>query len=160
MAIYAVVDEVTESECDAIVLHSDVPIPEEVLPNGWVLPADIRISMAQEEENADDIYCIYVIRRVFPEWEGDTPEAREAVAECYRSCLQLAVDHDCRGVAFPLVSEGAEGCPADIETEIAVETIRAYQEEHDISVELYFDSDEACEACMERFPEIEEGPAD
>ena len=160
MAIYAVLDEVTESECDVIVLHSEEPIPEEILPNGWVLPADIRISMAQDEENADDIYCLYVIRRVFPVWEGDTPEAREELAECYRSCLQLAVEHDCRGAAFPLVSAGGSGCPVDIETEIAVETIRAFQETHVIDVELYFDSEEDCGNCMDRFPEVEEGPAD
>lgn len=45
---------------------------------------------------------------------------------CYKSCLELAEENDCKTVAFPAISAGVYGYPKKAATEIAVRTVREY----------------------------------
>ena len=78
----------------------------------------------------------YVIHTVGPIWHGGTHGERELLAACYRNSLNLALEHGCDTVAFPLISAGAYGYPKDEAMSVAVETIARFLFEHDMLVYL------------------------
>lgn len=66
----------------------------------------------------------YVIHTVGPVWKGGRGGEAELLASCYEASLRVADRHDCRTLAFPAISTGIYGYPADQVAEIAVATIR------------------------------------
>jgi O-acetyl-ADP-ribose deacetylase (regulator of RNase III) len=44
----------------------------------------------------------------------------------YRNCLELAVEQDCRSIAFPAISTGAYGYPLDLAAETALGVLRNF----------------------------------
>ena len=54
-----------------------------------------------------------------PPWQGGSHGEAELLAQCYRSCLQLAVQHSIRSLAFPAIGTGEMGFPLKIATRIA-----------------------------------------
>ena len=66
----------------------------------------------------------HVIHTVGPVYRGGQPEeAAELLASCHRMSLELAVEHDCRSVAFPAISCGAYGYPVDEAAEVALSSV-------------------------------------
>src|SRR4051794_29535258 len=51
----------------------------------------------------------YVIHAVGPIWHGGKDDEDQTLRSCYRSSLDLAVEHSLRSVAFPAISTGAYG---------------------------------------------------
>jgi O-acetyl-ADP-ribose deacetylase (regulator of RNase III) len=66
----------------------------------------------------------HVIHTVGPVWMGGEEAEHEYLAACYRRSLQLAREHDLKTVAFPAISTGLFGFPAEHAARIAVSTIR------------------------------------
>lgn len=73
----------------------------------------------------------FVIHTVGPVWRGGSAGEDRALAAAYRSSLALAAEHDLGSVAFPAISTGVYGFPADRAAQIAVETVRQWQAEHE-----------------------------
>ena len=67
----------------------------------------------------------YVIHTVGPVWRGGSSGERELLASAYRSSLTLARQHALKAIAFPAISTGVYGFPADLAAEIAVSTVLA-----------------------------------
>lgn len=80
--------------------------------------------------------CRYVIHTVGPVWRGGGHGERRMLVSCYRKSLQLAVDNGCESVAFPLISAGVYGYPAEQAIQVATETIRAFLQDHELMVYL------------------------
>ena len=78
----------------------------------------------------------YVIHTVGPVWHGGTHGERELLAACYRHSLELAEANGCESVAFPMISAGAYGYPKEQALDVAVETIRQFLQDHDLTVYL------------------------
>jgi O-acetyl-ADP-ribose deacetylase (regulator of RNase III) len=66
----------------------------------------------------------HVIHTVGPVWRGGTRGEHNLLASAYRSSLQLALQHSLRTIAFPAISTGVYGFPADEAAEVAVATLR------------------------------------
>ena len=77
----------------------------------------------------------YVIHAVGPVWHGGSAGERTLLASCYREALKLAVEHDVRTVAFPAISCGVYGFPAEEAAPIAVRELFSFLEAQPGAVE-------------------------
>lgn len=77
---------------------------------------------------AGNLPAKFVIHTVGPIWNGGKNKEREKLAACYKAPLQLAVDNNCKTIAFPAISTGVYRFPKDEAATIAVQTVRAFLE--------------------------------
>lgn len=77
-----------------------------------------------------------VIHTVGPIWRDGNHGERDLLVSAYRSSLELAVEHGCRTVAFPLISAGAYGYPREQAYQVAVDTIEEFLQTHELTVYL------------------------
>ena len=68
----------------------------------------------------------FVIHTVGPFWTGGKRGEPQALANCYRNSLLLAVENRIKTIAFPAISCGAYGYPIREATRIAVATTREF----------------------------------
>ena len=96
----------------------------------------------------------YVIHTVGPVWHGGKDGEREKLTSCYRRSLELAQEHGCATVAFPLISAGVYGYPRDQALTVAVRTIRSFLKEHDMEASLVLFDGEAWRVAQELFSDL------
>jgi O-acetyl-ADP-ribose deacetylase (regulator of RNase III) len=65
----------------------------------------------------------HVIHTVGPIWQGGDADEERLLASAYASSLALAEAHGLRSIAFPAISTGVYGFPADRAAKIAVATV-------------------------------------
>lgn len=70
----------------------------------------------------------YVIHTPGPVWQGGAHSETDLLRSCYRSCLELAVQHHCATIAFPSISTGVYGYPVEQACRIALDMIRHFQD--------------------------------
>ncbi|WP_283583967.1 O-acetyl-ADP-ribose deacetylase [Limosilactobacillus difficilis] len=68
----------------------------------------------------------YVIHTPGPIWRGGNHNEDRLLANSYRHSLALAVQNDCRTVAFASISTGVYGFPLTRAAQIAIKTIRQF----------------------------------
>ncbi len=90
----------------------------------------------------------HVIHTVGPVWRGGTNGEAELLASCYRNSLRLAVENDVRTIAFPAISCGVYGYPADQAARIAVSETREFLKENSSIERVIFTcfGEEICDA--------------
>ena len=71
----------------------------------------------------------FVIHTPGPVWYGGTRGEAELLASCYRNSLKLAAEAGCRSIAFPGISTGVYGYPAEAAARIAIDTVRSWRQE-------------------------------
>ena len=76
----------------------------------------------------------YVIHTVGPVWNGGNNNEREKLANCYFNSLTLAVENNCKTVAFPNISTGVYRFPKEEAAKISVESIQQFLSKNDIYV--------------------------
>ncbi len=115
-AIFAAAGESKlQAACDAI---GHCSVGHSVITPGFALPAR------------------YVIHTVGPVWQGGDHHEAALLKSCYRTALQLAVEHQLESIAFPLISAGIYGYPKAQALQIATQAIREFLQDHELSVTL------------------------
>jgi O-acetyl-ADP-ribose deacetylase (regulator of RNase III) len=72
----------------------------------------------------------YVIHTVGPIWQNGEDDEAQILANCYRNSLSLALDHQCKTVAFPNISTGVYGYPKNQAARVAVQATRKFLASH------------------------------
>ncbi len=84
----------------------------------------------------------WVFHAVGPVWNGGERNEDQLLAGCYRRALELAREHDVRSIAFPAISTGIYGFPANRAAHIAVDTVKANVEASGVEVVKFVCFDE------------------
>jgi O-acetyl-ADP-ribose deacetylase len=143
MSVTFVVGDLTAQEVDAIVNAAK----EELAPGGGVCGA-IRRAGGDEifEECARLGGCVtgdakatgagrlpaqYVIHAVGTRWHGGEEGEADLLASAYRRSLEVAEELGCRAVAFPALSTGIYGYPAELAAPVAVGAVRELADRFD-----------------------------
>lgn len=71
-----------------------------------------------------------VIHTVGPVWRGGTESEPEVLANAYRSSLEAAIEEALRTVAFPAISTGVYGYPAEAAAKVAIRTVAGLVQQH------------------------------
>lgn len=79
----------------------------------------------------------HIIHTVGPVWQGGEAGEPTLLAACYRNCLQLAVTHGVRTIAFPAISCGVYGYPFEEAASIAVREIGGFLADEDRIATVY-----------------------
>ena len=80
----------------------------------------------------------HVIHTVGPVWRGGHRGEAEDLRNCYRRSLELARRNGFSSIAFPCISTGAYGYPADQAAQIAVAAVEEALRETAYGVEVTF----------------------
>ena len=113
-----------------------------------------RIMAQQAEEptgrakitRAYNLPCRYVLHTVGPIIDGRvTKQDRELLASCYRSCLELAATYGLKSIAFCCISTGEFHFPNELAAEIAIRTVKDYQQQNPNRMEEIFNVFKDCD---------------
>lgn len=95
---------------------------------GVILSGEARIT------SAFNLPAEIIIHTVSPYVNDDNSEV--LLRKCYRNALNLAVEHGCDSIAFPLIGAGTCGFPSQVALEIATEEITSFLENNELEVYL------------------------
>ena len=85
----------------------------------------------------------HVIHTVGPVWNGGKRGEPALLASCYRSSLELALEHKLKTIAFPAISCGVYGYPLEQAVIIAVRESAEFVAQHELIEKVIF-------ACFDR----------
>lgn len=97
----------------------------------------------------------YIIHAASPRYVDGLHEEEERLRSCYEKSLQIALEYDCKSIAFPLISTGSFGYPRGEAMEIALSAIRNFLLKEDMMVYLVVFDRETVRLSGQIFDEIE-----
>lgn len=97
---------------------------------GFITPGTAAITPAF------DLSAKYVIHAVTPCWEGGNAGELKLLRSTYDQSLQLALEHQCETVAFPLLASGNNGFPKDQALQVAIAAFSEFLLNHELQIYL------------------------
>lgn len=77
-----------------------------------------------------------IIHTAGPVWQGGKQNEAALLKNCYTNSLKVAVQNDCKSIAFPLISSGIYGVPKDVAMDSAKTAIEDFLKTSDLKVYL------------------------
>ncbi|HSD14570.1 MAG TPA: O-acetyl-ADP-ribose deacetylase [Flavobacterium sp.] len=100
---------------------------------------------------AGELPAQFVIHTVGPIWYGGNNDENQKLANCYKNSLKLAVENNCKSVAFPSISTGVYRFPKEAAAQIAVKTVSEFLSNHsEIEKVLFVCFDDENESLINR----------
>jgi len=98
--------------------------------------------------------CKRIIHTVGPKWKGGNNGEEELLRSCYRESVRLAVEYECKSIAFPLISAGVYGYPKEKALSVAVDALGISAQEHDLNVTIVLFDQESIGIAKQLFSEL------
>ena len=142
-------NDITKMEVDAIVNTANpVPIYSTGVDKAIYQAAGMENLLAARQEigflnegdvavtPAFDLPAKYIFHAVSPRYlDGESGE-EEKLRSCYKKSLELAAEHDCKSIAFPLISTGNFGYPKEEGMRIALDEIHSFLLKYEMLIYL------------------------
>lgn len=80
----------------------------------------------------------YIIHTVGPVWRGGKNNEESLLESCYLSSLNLAENYNCQSIAFPCISTGVYGFPAEPAATIAIDSCNKFLEHKKLTIKTVF----------------------
>ena len=103
---------------------------------------------------AFDLDARFIIHVCGIAWDGGDNGEADILKNCYKNALSLAADNNCSSIAFPLLSTGSFGYPAELGLQIAVDTFTEFLEEHEMEITLVVFDDRSVKVSGELADEV------
>lgn len=97
----------------------------------------------------------YIIHAVSPWYIDGKSGEEDRLRSCYRKSLYLAAEHNCKSIAFPLISTGNLGYPKEEGMRIALDEINAFLMKYEMLVYLVVFDTKSTELGFKLYPELE-----
>ena len=79
----------------------------------------------------------YIIHTVGPVWRGGAFHEKTLLASCYLRSLELALNHHCKSIAFPVISAGAYDYPYEQAMQIAYDTCKLFLNRKQVTLDIF-----------------------
>lgn len=80
-------------------------------------------------------HVIHTVGPVYYQYSSE--ESKRLLQNCYKNSMELAIQNNCKSVAFPLISAGVYGYPKDEALDVAVEILSQYKDAMELSIVLF-----------------------
>lgn len=98
----------------------------------------------------------YIIHSSGPYWRGGSHQEAEYLRQCYDRALELAYEHDCKSIAFPLMATGTYGFPKELGLQVALEAFNAFLLKYEMEIILVVFGGSAVRVSGKIFDEVRE----
>ena len=96
----------------------------------------------------------YVIHAVSPVWKDGSEDELKLLRSCYQKALDMAVEKNCRSIAFPLLGTGNNRFPKEKALLAAMSTIQKFLTTHDLEIKLVIFGQRTYELSSQFFEDI------
>ena len=161
-------NDITKMKVDAIVnTANEAPIYSLGVDTAVYLAAGVeellaerrRIGFMEEGEVAITsgfrLPAKYIIHAVSPCYLNGSIGEEDRLRSCYQKSLQLAYEHGCKSIAFPLISTGNFGYPKEEALRVAADESNAFLLKHEMQIYLVVFDEKSTELALRLNPSLE-----
>ncbi len=115
---------------------------------GEIAPGEVALTPAF------NLKAKYVIHAVSPVWKDGNEDELKLLRSCYKKSLDMAVEKNCRSIAFPLLGTGNNGFPKEKALLVAISAVQNFLMNNDLEIKLVIFGQKTYELSSQFFDDI------